>query len=77
MGEFMKVVKKEDKLCLCCMENHEVLTVKVDENIIFKGEKVKFVAIYEYCESADEFYATEEMMSENYVAMKNAYKKSI
>ena len=57
------------------METHEVLTVEVDEKNIFKGKEVNYIATYEYCDKAEEFYATEEMISKNTIAMKNAYRK--
>lgn len=73
----MKVLKKEYRLCMSCMETHEVLTVEVEEKNIFKGKEVKYIAIYEYCDVADEFFATEEMLSQNDISMKNAYRESV
>ena len=40
---------------------------------IFQGREVNYFATYEYCNKADEFYATEEMIFKNHVAMRNAY----
>ena len=62
-------------MCPCCMQEHEIHTVQIKDENIFKGEKVEFDAIYEYCDQADELYSTEEMMSENDISMKNAYRK--
>ena len=73
----MAVLKKEWKTCLCCMEEHEVATVAVRETTLFKGLEVSYEAVYEYCESADEFYAAEEMISLNDTAMKDAYRKQM
>lgn len=71
----MKILKKEYKLCMSCMETHEVLTVEIKEKNIFKGKEVSYIATYEYCDIAEEFYATEEMISKNDIAMKNAYRE--
>lgn len=71
----MKILGKEKKLCLSCMETHEVLTVEVDEKNIFKGKEVMHTAVYEYCDKADEYYALEKQLSDNDIRMKNAYRK--
>lgn len=73
----MKTIKTEHKLCLECMEEHDVLTVEVLDTNIFKGEEVQYFATYEYCEHAEAFSATEEMLSANDVSMKNAYRKKM
>ena len=73
----MKIIKKENKLCLNCMEVHEVWTVQVEEEMVFCHTKVRYSAIYEYCEITDEYTATEEMISRNDMAMKDAYRKVV
>jgi len=71
----MKIIKNEKKLCLICMEKHEVNTVEVTENEIYKNEEVIFKAMYEYCIKADEYLETEEMIKANSLSMKDAYRK--
>jgi putative zinc finger/helix-turn-helix YgiT family protein len=73
----MKTIKNEKKLCLICMEEHEVQTVILDDTEEFKGEKVSFEAIYEYCNNADEYLETEEMIKANSLAMKDTYREKI
>jgi putative zinc finger/helix-turn-helix YgiT family protein len=73
----MKIVKKEKKLCLICMEEHEVQTVIVEDTETFKGEEVSFYALYEYCDQADEYLETEDMIKKNSLAMKDAYREKI
>lgn len=73
----MKRVRCERKLCLICMEQHEVYTVEMIEKEIYKGEEVSFNAIYEYCSNADEYLETEEMIKQNSLAMKDAYRKEM
>ena len=53
------------KLCMCCMEEHEVSVVKVQEKNIFKGKEVEYVAEYEYCGVAEEYFMNEKMISAN------------
>lgn len=72
----MNVLNKEYKLCLNCMEEHEVLTVKVVEKNIFKGEEISYEATYEYCENTDEYYASEEQITKNDMSMKIAYREN-
>lgn len=73
----METIKVEKKLCICCMEEHDVYTVRVKEYNVFKGVPVEYDATYEYCELADEYISTEEMISANDIAMKNAYRQTI
>lgn len=73
----MKILKTEKRLCLCCMEEHEVQTVEVMENNVFKGMPVEFKAEYTYCDRADETYADEQQLSSNDIAMKNAYREKM
>lgn len=73
----MNILKSEFKPCPCCMEEHEVFTVFVDEKNIFKNEEISYEAIYEYCDKADEYIAREEMIDINDISMKNAYRKKV
>lgn len=70
----MKKVLRERKLCLICMEEHEVDTVQVIDTEIFKDQEVAFTATYEYCSNAEEFLETEAMIKANSLAMKDAYR---
>ena len=45
----MEFLRKELKLCLCCMTEHDVATVRVREKNIFMGEEIEYDAIYELC----------------------------
>jgi hypothetical protein len=71
----MNKIKSEKKLCLICMEEHQVDTVQVTEIEIFKDEEVSFTATYEYCSNADEYLETEEMIKANNFAMKDTYRQ--
>lgn len=42
----MEKIKSEIKLCLVCMEVHEVQTIIVEDSELFKGENVFFNATY-------------------------------
>ncbi len=50
----MKTINSENKLCLLCMEEHEVEMVIAEDG--FK---------YDYCFKADAFLETEDMIREN------------
>ena len=73
----MEILNKSKKMCPCCMEEHEVLVVLVQEKTVFKGVEVTYNATYEYCERCDEYNATEEMITANDIAIKNAYRNKI
>lgn len=72
----MKVIDVHRKLCLCCMEEHDVQIVVVREKNTFKGTEVEYDAKYFYCDQADEYFSDEEMISANDIAMKNAFRKA-
>ena len=71
----MKEIASEQMVCRICGEYHEVPTVKVTDQEVFKGEEVEFQAIYLYCSNADEYLATEDMIRRNDRALKDAYRK--
>lgn len=71
----MKIVKRENRLCTCCMEEHEVKTVLVLEQTTFKNVKVNYEAVYSYCDAAEELYMDEQQMQENDIHLKNAYRE--
>ncbi len=71
----MKILKSEKRLCLTCMEEHEVNLVQREEHEVFKGEEVAFTATYEYCSNTDELLETEEFIRANSLAVKDAYRK--
>lgn len=73
----MRILKSEHKLCLSCMEEHNVDIVEVIEQTTFKGVKVEFSATYEYCSNTDEYLENEDMIRSNSLAAKNAYRKKV
>ena len=73
----METIKSEKKLCLICMEEHEVDTVKMVNTEVFKNVEVSFHSIFDYCSNAMEYFETEEMIRANSLAMKDAYRKTM
>lgn len=71
----MKIMKSEKRLCTCCMEEHEVKTVLVEEMATFKNSKVDYEASYLFCENAEELYMEESQIQENDIRLKNAYRR--
>ena len=73
----IKIIKREKRLCTCCMEEHEVKTVLVEEKMTFRNVKIVYEATYFWCDAADVFYMDEEQMQKNYLNQKAAYQKII
>jgi len=73
----MKILKNEIKLCPSCMEDHNVDIVEVMEHVSFKGVEVKFSASYEHCANSDEYFANEDMIRANNLAVKDAYREMV
>lgn len=65
------------KICPCCMEEHEVKMITVQEKNIFKNVPVEYSAEYLYCPNTDETYAEEQQIAANDIAMKNAYREKM
>ncbi len=70
----MELIGMEKKLCLCCMEEHEVRIVRVQERTLFKNVTLNYTAEYFYCDAAEELYMDEAMMEQNDIRMKDAYR---
>lgn len=68
---------KENNFCLLCMEEHVPHEVEVVEPALFKGIKFTTTNKKLYCENVDEYLITEEMMDENDIRMKDAYRKAV
>lgn len=73
----MEILNRERKTCVCCMEEHDVLTVKEHEIAEFKGKEVEYDAVYEYCENCGEYVSTEGMLTQNYNAMTRAFESIV
>ena len=70
----MNIIETENILCPLCMKQHEVQTILVADNNIFKGVAVEYNIHCQYCPDTDEYYETEEQLVTNDIAMKNAYR---
>jgi len=73
----MEVLESHKELCTCCMEEHDVELVRVQEQMTFKDIKVDYVAEYYYCNQADEFYMEMSQMNQNDLRMKDAYRRAL
>lgn len=71
----MKIINSEKRLCTCCMEEHEVKTVLIEEESMFKNVKVNYEASYMYCDIAGELYMNEDQMQQNNLKLKEAYRR--
>ena len=69
-----KIIKKEHKLCTCCMTVHNVLTVEAEETTKHKGREVTYPAVYLYCDITDEYFVHGDMLDQNFVSMRKAYQ---
>lgn len=69
------LIKTEKKLCSCCMEHHDIQTIRELYPTIFKGYKFEYELEYNYCDRTDEMWETEEQITKNDLVMKNTYRK--
>ena len=73
----MKIVRNENRICPSCMEQHEIDVVEDLESVEYKNVMVTFFATYWYCSNTDEYFADEDMMRANKLAVINTYRKMI
>lgn len=71
----LKIMHSEKRLCICCMEEHDVKTVRMMEHTKFKNVDVDYEANYFYCDAAEELYMDESQMRMNDTAVKDAYRR--
>lgn len=71
----MRTINTRKCVCPCCMEEHEIQKVCVNEQANFKNVDVEYEAEYMYCDKTEELYADEEQLSKNDILMKEAYRK--
>ena len=71
----MKIIKSEKKICSCCMEKHEVKTVIIMDKAILKNSTVNYEASYLFCELTGELYMDEQLMKDNDIKLKDAYRE--
>lgn len=69
------IIQKEKKMCPYCMKVHEIETVELAEGTIYKGEEVEYLAMYEHCGVTNEYFQTEEQLTQGFLEMKNAYRR--
>ena len=65
------------KLCYSCMKEHEIEIVNENEKMTFKGIVVEYKATYEYCSNTETYSENEEMMRQNGIALRDAYRKKM
>ena len=71
----VKEIKSEKKICICCMEEHNVKTVRMMNKSIFKNVQVEYEVTSFYCDLSDEYYFDEQQVRDNDLKLKNAYRK--
>lgn len=73
----MEIIKKEHKLCLCCMTKHEVQTVRFLDEMPYQGILVEYAVECEYCDIADIYFSVEEQITHNFERLREAYCKIV
>jgi putative zinc finger/helix-turn-helix YgiT family protein len=65
----------KNDVCMMCMEEHPVNIVKSQATNIYKGQEIQYEVKRCYCEKTDEYYIPEELIKNNDIAMKDAYRE--
>ena len=58
------------------MGEHDVKTVKIREQTVFKDRRINYDAVYIYCDAADELYVDEQKIRANDISLKDAYRRA-
>jgi putative zinc finger/helix-turn-helix YgiT family protein len=59
------------------MKEHNIDIIETEEQVTFKGIRIKCNATYEYCSNTDEYLETEDMIRANSLAVKDAYRREV
>ena len=70
----MEKMERRSAICPFCLKEHEVLIREEVETTEYKGEEVKYNSRYLYCVESDSCFEDEEIMSENDLRIKDAYR---
>lgn len=70
----MKKSKKRIAICPFCLKEHEVSVREEVETTEYKGEEVEYNSKYLYCEESDSCFEDEEIINENDILIKDAYR---
>lgn len=73
----MKKIRSINEFCIMCMKEHVIHLIEKEGENIFKGENIKFQVTYKYCSNTNQYSESEEMMNENSLKMKDAYRKKV
>lgn len=63
--------------CLACMEEYIVLIVVNKEEEEYRGKKVEYEPVYEYCYLTEDLLEDEELRVENTGRLEKEYVKSL
>ena len=72
--DVINVIKTERKQCVCCMEEHDVSTMRCRNKVAIKGVSVEYDAIYEFCENDGGYWETGEMITANHESLLASYR---
>ena len=70
----VNVLRMIRRACPVCEELRDMEIIVIDDSTVFKGENITFSAQYVYCPICQEQFEMNEQISENNLAMKDAYR---
>jgi putative zinc finger/helix-turn-helix YgiT family protein len=71
----MKKLQTIQKFCPICLKKHEIALVEINQSDIFLNQKISYDAQYDYCEITDQYWSDQELLKENSIRLKDAYRK--
>lgn len=72
----MKLLKTINKICISCMEKHNVEIVEDEETGCVNGRTINFIGIYQYCNHTGELIETPDMIKYNHAAAEMQYYRN-
>ncbi|MBI9010313.1 MAG: DUF4065 domain-containing protein [Tenericutes bacterium] len=69
--------KNNEHFCFLCMEYHPLKKVEVKEKTIFKNQEIEYISKKLLCEKTDEYLIPEDLINENDIRMKDAYREKV
>ena len=70
-----KEIKKITCMCGLCGKTHDIPVLQYEDNMQIKDKEVWYLKTVYYCKNMDEEYCPEEIMDENLMSAREAYRR--
>lgn len=70
----MKKLNSTVKFCPICLKKHEITRVEMNQSDVFLNQEISYDARYDYCDITNQFWSDQELLKDNSIRLKDAYR---